>query len=156
MARAREKLAHVLAVWFGCGHVPVAPGTAGTVGAIPLYLALRSLGVGAVAVAAVVVTLVGVWSASVVARQTNLKDPQIVVIDEVAGYLVTMLGAPTHGWRAVVAGFVLFRLFDQFKPWPARFAERHWPVGWGIVFDDVFAGAWGALILVAARTAGVL
>jgi phosphatidylglycerophosphatase A len=156
MKRARETLAHVLAVWFGCGLVPYAPGTAGTVGAIPLYLLLRPHGWIAVGVAAVVVTFVGVWSASVVAKKTGAKDPQKVVIDEVAGFLVTMLPAPAHGWRSVALGFFLFRLFDQLKPWPARAAERRWPGGWGIVFDDVFAGVWGAAILLGLRLGGVL
>jgi phosphatidylglycerophosphatase A len=152
----RDKIAHVLAVWFGCGHVPVAPGTAGTLGAVPLYLGLRALGgLRAVAVGAVLVTAVGVWAASSVAARIQKKDPQIVVIDEVAGFLVTMLGAPT-GWRALVAGFVLFRVFDQLKPWPARYAERAWPSGWGIMFDDVFAGVWGALVLHALRALGVV
>ena len=144
---AIDRVAHVLAVWFGCGHVPVAPGTAGTLGAIPLYLLLRPHGPVAVAAAAVVVTAVGVWAADRVARRLGGKDPQIVCIDEVAGVLVTWVAAPptTVG---LVAGFVLFRLFDQTKPWPARRFERRWPGGWGIVLDDVAAGLWGAALLV--------
>jgi phosphatidylglycerophosphatase A len=153
--KARDAFAHVLAVWFGCGHVPYAPGTAGTLGAIPVYLALRHRGPVAIGVAAAVIAAVGVWAASSVARRLQKHDPQIVVIDEVAGVLVTWTAAPTT-WRGLVAGFVLFRLFDQFKPWPARVAERKWPLGWGIVGDDVIAGAWGALVLLAMRAAGVL
>lgn len=152
----RERLARVLALWFGCGLFPRAPGTAGTLGAVPLYLALRPLGIPAVAVAAIVLTFVGVWSASHVARTTGLKDPQIVVIDEVAGVHVTWLAAPLVGWQGVVYGFLLFRLFDQLKPWPARWAERNLPSGWGIVFDDIFAGVWGALVLLFLRTRGWL
>jgi len=151
----REKVARVLALWFGCGKVPVAPGTAGTLGAIPLYLLLRPHGTIAVAAGALAVTAVGVWAADVVARETGLKDPQIVVIDEVAGYLVTMLGAPPT-WTGVIAGFVVFRVLDQWKPFPARLAEKRLPGGWGIVMDDVLAGAWGALALYAARAWGVL
>jgi phosphatidylglycerophosphatase A len=150
----RDWIAHVLSVWFGCGHFPGAPGTAGTVGAIPLYLALRPFGLGAVALAAVVVTFVGVWSSTIVARRLQLKDPQIVCIDEVAGVLITWLAAPI-GWRGTLAGFVLFRIFDQFKPWPARAAEKL-PEGWGVMMDDVFAGVWGALVLVALRAGHVL
>lgn len=138
--------AHVLATWFGCGHVPIAPGTAGTLGAVPLYLALRPYGSWAVVAAAIVLTAVGIWVADIVARDTGLKDPQLVVIDEVAGVLVTLSVAhPT--WGALAAGVVLFRLFDQTKPWPARTAERRLPGGWGIVLDDVAAGVWGALVL---------
>jgi phosphatidylglycerophosphatase A len=153
---AKGKLAYVLATWFGCGMVPGAPGTVGSIGAIPLYLAIRRFGVPAIAVAAVVVTFVGVWAADEVAKHTEKKDPQIVVIDEVAGVLITMLTAPTTGWRAAVAGLVLFRICDQFKPWPARLAERRMPGGWGIVFDDVFAGVWAAAGVAALRAAELL
>jgi phosphatidylglycerophosphatase A len=149
----REKIARVLALWFGCGKVPYAPGTAGTLGAIPLYLLVRPHGLVAVAAAAAAVTAIGVWSAGVVARQEGKKDPQIVVIDEVAGFLVTQLGAPA-GWKGVAAGFVVFRVLDQWKPFPARLAEERLPGGWGIVMDDVLAGAWGALALYAARSLG--
>lgn len=156
MARTpKQQLAHWLAVWFGCGHVPIAPGTAGTVGAIPLYLLLRPHGLVPVAIAALVITAVGVWAASSVAEQTGKKDPQIVVIDEVAGVLITLLAAP-FTVAGVITGFVLFRLCDQFKPFPARWAERNLPSGWGIMFDDVFAGVWGAGLLLALLRAGVL
>lgn len=150
----RDRVAHVLAVWFGCGHVPIAPGTAGTLGAIPLYLLLRPHGLWAVAIAAGALTVVGIWAASRVAARTGLKDPQIVVIDEVAGVLVTLLAAP-EGSRGTLAGFVLFRVFDQLKPWPARQAERL-PSGFGIVLDDIAAGVWGAAVLLALRAAGAL
>jgi phosphatidylglycerophosphatase A len=148
----REWLAHVLAVWFGCGHLPVAPGTWGTLGAIPLYLVVRPHGLAAVAATALLVTLVGLWAAGVVERRLGSKDPQIVCIDEVAGVFVTWLAAaPT--WRSLVAGVVLFRIFDQWKPWPARAAERLGG-GAGVMLDDVVAGLWGAAVLAAARAAG--
>jgi phosphatidylglycerophosphatase A len=142
-------LAHVLAVWFGCGHVPVAPGLAGTLGAIPLYLVIRPHGLGAVAAAAAAITLVGLWAAGVVERRIGGKDPQIVCIDEVAGVFVTWLGAPPTT-AGLVAGVVLFRILDQWKPWPARKAEGLGG-GAGIMLDDVLAGAWGAAALLAAR-----
>jgi phosphatidylglycerophosphatase A len=138
-----KRLAHVLATWFGCGHFPKAPGTAGTLGAIPLYLLLRPYGHGAVLLAAVLITAIGIWAADVVAKNLGTKDPQIVVIDEVAGVLLTLSVAPPT-WTALVAGVVLFRIFDQTKPFPARTAERKLPGGWGIVLDDVAAGVWGA------------
>jgi phosphatidylglycerophosphatase A len=140
-----DKLAHVLAVWFGCGHVPYAPGTAGTLGAIPLYLLLRPHGIGAVAAAAVVVIAIGVWAATRVERSTGLHDPQIVCIDEVAGVLCTYLGA-TPDLTGLIAGFVVFRALDVLKPWPAVRASRL-QGGWGVVLDDVIAGLWGALLL---------
>jgi phosphatidylglycerophosphatase A len=141
-----DRLAHVLAVWFGCGHVPVAPGLAGTLGAIPLYLLLRREGIAVVAGAALLLTVVGIWAAERVARRRGGKDPQIIVIDEVAGVFVTWVAAPPT-LAGLLAGVVLFRLFDQTKPWPARLAERRLPGGWGIVLDDVFAGFWGIAVL---------
>jgi len=149
------RVAHVLAVWFGCGHVPRAPGLAGTLGAIPLYLIVRRFGLGAVAATALVVTVVGICASGVVERKLARKDPQIVCIDEVAGVFVTWLAAPPT-WAGLLVGVALFRIFDQFKPWPARAAERRLPGGWGIVLDDVFAGLWGALVLVALRLGGLL
>jgi phosphatidylglycerophosphatase A len=146
---ARAWAAHVFAVWFGCGHLPLMPGTWGTLGAIPLYLLVRPLGLGAVAATAAVVTLVGLWAAGDVERRLGGKDPQIVCIDEVAGVFVTWLAAPAT-WRGLVAGVVLFRIFDQLKPWPARAAERLGG-GAGVMLDDVFAGVWGAAFLAAGR-----
>ena len=154
-ARSLQRVGFALATWFGVGYTPLAPGTAGTLAAIPLYLALRPHGTSAVLGAAVVLTLIGVWAAARVSRGTGLQDPQIVVIDEVAGVHVTWLAAPAN-WHGLIAGFVLFRLFDQLKPFPARWAERKLHGGMGIVFDDVFAGMWGAAVLVALRFAGVL
>ncbi len=148
------RLAYVLSVWFGCGLVPKMPGTAGTLGAIPLFLILAGGGPLVVAIAAGVITLVGVWAAGQVVRKTGLKDPQIVCIDEVAGVLITWVAAP-QGWRGLVAGVILFRIFDQWKPWPARWAERL-RGGWGVVMDDVFAGLWGAGVLLGARALGGL
>ena len=153
-ASALDKVAHVLAVWFGCGHVPVAPGLAGTLGAIPLYLLLRPRGPVVIAVAAAVLTVIGVWAAERVARRLGGKDPQIICIDEVAGVFVTWIAA-RETTVGLLAGVVLFRLFDQTKPWPARLAERRLPGGLGIVLDDVAAGLWGAAILLLLRRFGV-
>lgn len=152
LAGWRDVTAHVIAVWFGCGHVPRAPGTAGTLGAIPLYLALRSWGPLAVAAAAVLVTAAGVWSAGRVERRLGGKDPQIVCVDEVAGVLVAWTAAPPT-LAGLVVGFVAFRVFDHLKPWPARAAERLGG-GAGIVLDDVAAGAWAATVLLAGRALG--
>lgn len=142
----RDRLAHILATWFGCGLINRAPGTMGTLGAIPLYLLIRPYGPGIVALVALVITAVGIWAGSNVAKRLGTHDPQIVCIDEVAGVLITYLGAPP-GWTFVILGFVVFRALDMLKPWPARAAERSLPGGWGIMLDDVIAGAWGALLL---------
>ncbi len=149
------RLAYVLSIWFGCGRFPKAPGTAGTLGAIPLYLLLRYLGgAPAVAAAALLITAVGIWSSNQVVRRLGVKDPQIVCIDEVAGVLITLVAAPAN-LTGLVVGVVLFRVFDQFKPPPARAAERL-PEGWGVVMDDVLAGLWGVVVLVIARAVGLL
>jgi phosphatidylglycerophosphatase A len=150
----KRRIAYVLAIWFGCGRVPRAPGTAGTLGAIPLFLLLRPHGPVVVLAAAALLTVVGVWAANHVIATTRQNDPQIVVIDEVAGVLVT-LAASTPSWTSVVAGVVLFRIFDQWKPWPARSLESLHG-GWGVMMDDVAAGAWGALALASAHQAGIL
>ena len=155
MKRALSKIAWVIATWFGCGLVPRAPGTMGSLGAIPLYLRVARLGRPGVAAAALLVTAVGVWAASVVARELGKKDPQIVVVDEVAGLLVTMLPMGQVSWLAVGIGFALFRLFDVFKPWPIRKLEEL-PGGWGIVLDDIAAGMFGAAVMAGLRFAKVL
>jgi phosphatidylglycerophosphatase A len=151
----KSRAAFALATWFGCGRVPFAPGTAGTLGALPLYLLVRPLGALAVLGAAVAVTVAGVWSASIVCRETALKDPQFVVIDEVAGVLLTLAATPPTAVGAIAA-VVAFRAFDTLKPWPAYVAERDLPGGWGVVFDDVFAGAWGAATITFLANTGAL
>jgi phosphatidylglycerophosphatase A len=142
-------LARVLATWFGCGLVPKAPGTVGTLGALPLYLLLVRGGPLVVAAGALAVTLLAVAVSHRVVRLVGMKDPQIICIDEVAGVLVPLAVVPrTLGW--VAAAVVLFRLFDITKPPPARACERL-PGGWGVVMDDVVAGLWAAVLLVGAR-----
>ena len=148
----KRRLAYVLATWFGCGYVPLAPGTAGTLAAVPLYLALRPAGPLGVLAVAGLLAIVGVWAAGEVCVATARPDPQIVVIDEVVGVLVTL--AASSSWMSLVAGVGLFRIFDQWKPWPARDLESLHG-GMGVVMDDVAAGAWGALVLLLARSAGL-
>ena len=138
----REKVAHVVATWFGCGLSPLAPGTCGTIGALPLYYLVRRWGPPAIFVTAVFVALVGIWAGTVVSRSRRLKDPQFVVVDEAAGVLIALTIAPYTNW-GVLSAVLLFRLFDIAKPFPARAAERL-PGGWGIVLDDVVAGLWAA------------
>lgn len=147
-----DTAAWIACLWFGCGRVPIAPGTAGTLGALPLYLLLRPLGAAWVAMAALVVTVIGVVASSRVARIVGQKDPQFICIDEVAGVLLTWVAAPAN-WKGTVLGFVLFRLFDMTKPFPARRCERL-SGGLGIVLDDIAAGVWGAAVLVALRSFG--
>lgn len=147
------RVARVLATWFGCGLSPVAPGTVGTIGALPLWMLVREAGPLGVLATAAVVTVVGVWSAGVVARDGGSKDPQIVVIDEVAGVLVALAAAPPTV-LGVAAATLLFRVFDMTKPFPARRAESL-PGGWGIVLDDLVAGVQAALLVRALDALGM-
>jgi phosphatidylglycerophosphatase A len=150
----KDRLALALGTWFGCGFVPRAPGTAGTLGALPLYLLLARGGPWLVLAAGVLVTLLGVWAAGRVVVQRRTPDPQIVCIDEVAGVLLVLAVAP-FTVAGIVTAVVLFRIFDMTKPWPARALERL-PAGWGVMMDDVAAGAWGAALVAGARAAGWL
>jgi phosphatidylglycerophosphatase A len=144
-----KRLAYLIAIWFGCGLSPIAPGTVGSLGVLPLYFAVRGGGPLAIVAAAVVVTLVGVWAADVAAREARLKDPQFIVVDEAAGTLIALAAAPPSVLGVVVA-VGLFRLFDITKPFPARRMEKL-PGGWGIVLDDVVAGLQAAAIVGALR-----
>jgi phosphatidylglycerophosphatase A len=155
MRRLVVRTAWTIGTWFGCGLVPRAPGTVGTLGAIPLYLLVARAGRPWVGVTALMVTLLGVWASSVVARDLGKKDPQVVVVDEVAGLLVTLLPMRQVSWLAVVIGFVLFRTLDIIKPWPVRRFEAL-PGGWGIVLDDVAAGVFAAAVMALLRLAAVL
>jgi phosphatidylglycerophosphatase A len=153
----KRRIAWTLALWFGCGRFPKAPGTAGSVGALPLAWVLRPYGWPAMLGATVVVSILGTWAADVVARETKLKDPQIVCVDEVAGMLATFLALPAGAswWKGAAAVFVAFRVCDQVKPWPARAAEK-WPGGLGVMADDLFAAAWAAAIVSATARLGWL
>lgn len=137
--------AHFIAFGFGSGLAPKAPGTFGTLAAIPLYLLLAQLPFAGYAVAVVASIVVGVWACGASSRKLGVHDHGGIVWDEFAGYLLTMLVAlPTLA--NVVAGFLLFRLFDILKPWPIRWLDRHVHGGLGIMVDDllaaVFAGLW--------------
>lgn len=137
---------HFLAFGFGSGLSPFAPGTAGTLAAIPLYLLLVQLPLWGYLLALLAVSLVGIWICGESARRLGVHDYGGIVWDEFAGFLLTMLAAPT-GWVWIVAGFFLFRLFDVWKPWPVRVADRDIPGGLGIMLDDILAGIYAFLAL---------
>ena len=144
--------ARLIATWFYCGYFPKGPGTAGSIGGLIIAIALHLwTGMGAVGfgVLALVGLLPAIWAADVTARVTGLKDPQIVVVDEVVGQWATLAGALRFNWKTWLIALLLFRLFDIFKPPPVRQLERV-PGGAGIVLDDAMAGVYGALVLFAA------
>jgi phosphatidylglycerophosphatase A len=139
----------VIATWFGCGYAPVGPGTVGSLASVLLAVLLQRI-FGPVRWPLMLVTglllFPGIWASTKAARYLRTKDPGMVVVDEVLGQWVTLLAVPVLTWKAVAVGFLLFRLFDIWKPWPVRRLER-FPDGIGIVADDLAAGAYGALIL---------
>jgi phosphatidylglycerophosphatase A len=144
--KATDRAALVLATWFGCGLGPKAPGTFGALGAIPLHLLLSRLSPVVHVAAVVVLSGVGIWASHRAAIVWHEKDPQRVVIDEVAGVLIAMGMVRSFGLWANVAGFVLFRFFDITKPGPIRRAEHLPPVGFGIMADDLAAGVVAGII----------
>jgi phosphatidylglycerophosphatase A len=139
-----------IATFFGAGRLKPGPGTWGSVATVIVWaLAISRIPLAnrawATIVAAAVVTLVGIPAATNVARATGVKDPQFVVIDEVAGQLVALVAVPL-GWKTFVAGLILFRVFDIWKPFPIRRLERL-PEGTGIVVDDLGAGLYALAIM---------
>lgn len=153
----RIRTATVLATWFGCGYSPAGPGTVGSIGAvIPAIFLAQYAGWPAwvFAVAAVVLFSPAVWSADVVALHWNAKDPQKVVVDEVVGQWLTIAGATALNWKSWLLAFVLFRLFDIWKPPPVRQLEALHG-GLGIVADDAMAGVYGAIVLYVLGRAGL-
>ena len=143
------RLGIAIATWFGCGYFPVGPGTAGSLAALAIAYALSAIAHWRpihFAFLSLAMLPVGIWAAGVAARELGRKDPQAVVVDEVLGQWITLVGATTLNWKSWLAAFCLFRLFDIWKPQPARRLEAL-PSGLGIVADDVMAGVYGALVL---------
>jgi phosphatidylglycerophosphatase A len=135
-----------IATWFGCGFAPRAPGTVGSLGAVPLHLLLRHSHPLGHVLAVVAVTAVGIWTAGKVAEALGVEDPQIVVIDEVAGALIAM-GLVRGSFGAELAALVLFRVLDITKPGPIARAEHARPAGLGIMLDDLLAGLIAGLVI---------
>lgn len=148
-----ERLALLIATGAYCGYAPLVPGTVGAAVGLGLHLAARRAGwspSGLLAVGAGLL-VVGTWAATVAARRLGQLDPRVVVIDEVLGMWATLAGL-SPGWSGLAVGFVLFRLFDVLKPYPAGRLEQL-PGGWGIVADDLVAGLYAQLVLRAFRWA---
>jgi phosphatidylglycerophosphatase A len=144
------RLPILLATWFGSGLLPGMPGTWGSLAALPFAWWIQStLGPNGLMVAAVVAFFVGIWAADIYAKETGHGDPGAVVIDEVAGQWLTLALAAPLDPLYYALGFVLFRIADVFKPWPANWADRSLKGGLGIMVDDIFAALYAALGLVA-------
>ncbi|WP_242462897.1 phosphatidylglycerophosphatase A family protein [Persephonella atlantica] len=142
-------IAYFLSTGFFAGKSPIAPGTVGTlVGLIPIliywtkggqYQLLNQISI------TVAVFLIGIWASTVVVESYKEKDPDYVVIDEIAGYMVAMIGF-TPTWQHLLLAFVVFRFFDIVKPPPVRFFEKL-PSGFGVMADDVVAGIYTWIVM---------
>ena len=137
---------HLLAFGFGSGLSPKAPGTAGTVGAMLIYLALPAMTPLLYALLILLSFVLGIWLCGKTATALGVHDHGGIVWDEFVGYWITMFMAPSGLFWAVL-GFVLFRILDIFKPWPIKWADKQLKGGLGIMLDDVLAGIMAALCI---------
>ncbi len=137
---------YFIAFGFGSGLSPIAPGTFGTVAAIPVYLLLTIFSWPIYVISTIVAFILGVVVSDIVTRELGEQDYKGIVWDEVVGFLLTMMLAP-KGLFWIILGFILFRLFDIWKPWPIRWVDRHVHGGLGVMLDDVIAAIPACLIL---------
>ena len=137
---------YFIAFGFGSGAAPFAPGTFGTLMAIPFYLLLRLLPLPAYLIFLVIFIILTSWLCDRISRDTGTHDHPGMCIDEFAGFFVTMIAAPA-GWWWILTGFLLFRLFDIWKPWPISYADKNIGGGFGMIFDDVLAGLLAMLVM---------
>jgi len=141
-----DRLILLVAQGFGLGRIPVAPGTFGTLAAIPLIWMMAWLAPGPMVFFLVGLILLSIYVADTAATLLGVKDPGSIVIDEIAGFCVTMTLVPV-GWASIVLGFIAFRGFDILKPVPVKYFENKFSGGAGIVLDDIMAGVLAALVL---------
>lgn len=150
-----DRFGYALATGLGAGFVPIAPGTVGALEGVAIYLAIHALHprqtafLVVLAIINVILFATGVWASNRTCAITGLKDPRLVVIDEVSGQLIALTPLallPSLSIRAVVIGFLLFRLFDIYKPYPIRKLESLHG-GLGVMADDALAGVYAAALL---------
>ena len=141
-----DRLFLFIATGAGSGYLPVAPGTWGSAVGVLLWLAVSRLAMPTYLAVLGALFVIGVFSAGAAEKIVDRGDPGLVVIDEIVGQLITLAVAPHHP-VAVLAGFVLFRLFDILKPFPVGWIDRHLHGGLGIMLDDVAAGLYALLVL---------
>jgi len=141
-----EKLAAIIATFFGVGRAPKAPGTWGTLATLPLAFALNWAGPFYIMGFILLFLPISVWASDVHAKTLGLDDPGEIVIDEVLGFLITMTWLPMT-WQAFLLGFLLFRVLDIFKPFPIGYLDKKIPGGLGVMADDIAAGIIANVIL---------
>ncbi len=130
---------HFLAFGLGSGLSPKAPGTVGTVAAIPFYLLLQNFSLGPYLLILAIATGIGIWLCDRTSKDLGVHDHPGIVWDEFCGFWITMIAAPS-GWEWILLGFLLFRLFDIWKPWPISWLDARVGGGLGIMIDDIVAG----------------
>ncbi|MEM7467324.1 MAG: phosphatidylglycerophosphatase A [Pseudomonadota bacterium] len=138
--------AHFLSLGFGSGLAPKAPGTFGTLAAIPVYLALQSFSSEIFVVISILLFLIGIYLCGFTAKTLGTHDHSAIVWDEIVGYLVTMTFVKCSLYT-VLLGFLLFRLFDILKPWPISWLDKRVHGGFGIMLDDLIAAIFAGAIL---------
>lgn len=141
-----QKPSHFIAFGFGAGAIPVAPGTFGTLMAIPFYLFMQSFSHGVYLFLLLLIIVGSSWLCDTVSKEIGVEDHQGMCLDEIVGFLVTMYAAPHH-FKWIVIGFILFRIFDITKPWPIRQVDERIKNGFGMILDDVLAGIYALVIL---------
>ncbi len=137
---------HFIAFGFGTGALPIAPGTFGTLVAIPIYLLLHLLTLQFYLGVTLLIMLASMWICERVSNDIGVRDHQGMCLDEIAGFLFAMIGVP-FGWGWIAAAFILFRIFDIVKPWPINWLDQNIHGGVGMILDDVAAGIASCLIL---------
>ncbi len=137
---------HLLATGLGAGASPVAPGTMGTLVAIPIYVWAASLSTEGYALFVLLLAVMGIGLCHKTAKDWGVHDHASIVWDEIVGYLITLFAMPIH-WGWMLLGFGVFRFFDIVKPWPIRWVDRRVTGGFGIMLDDVLAGLASCLVL---------
>lgn len=149
-AKQRLKLSnpwHLLATGFGSGLSPIVPGTMGSLAAIPFWYVLSFLPWPLYLIAVILGTGIGIYLCHVTARDMGVHDSGSIVWDEFIGMWITLMALPAKEWYWVAVGFLLFRLFDMWKPWPIRWFDRNVQGGLGIMVDDIVAGIIAAVAL---------
>jgi len=137
---------HFIAFGFGSGASPKAPGTVGTLAAIPLWLLLVQLPLTTYLLILLAAFAVGVWLCQRTSDDIGVHDHGGIVWDEFVGFWITMIAVPAH-WLWILIGFALFRLFDIWKPWPIGWVDKRVKGGMGIMLDDVIAGIYAAILI---------
>lgn len=137
---------YFIAFGFGSGAMPFAPGTFGTLMAIPFYLLLRPLPLSIYLLVLAIIIVLSSWLSSHISKQIDVHDHPGMCLDEIVGFLVTMINAPL-GWIWILLGFVLFRIFDIIKPWPISVIDEKVHGGFGMILDDIVAGVFAFIII---------